>query len=141
MRWKWIVSLIGLFCAACQPQAPAEGPVVLVSTGTFDVPTATPDCLHAAGVTLDVQRLGDSKVTLQISGLQPEEVPYIIYSTFSGGASRMIGSGYSVTSADANGKFATEQGGLIPPEGQTSAIWEIRLIHSRGVECATITLP
>jgi hypothetical protein len=141
MRIRWIVPAIVLFCTACQTQAATAVPVVEVSTAMFEVPTATPDCQHAEGVTMDIKRRSDSKVTLQISGLQPGEVPYIIYSTSSGGASRMIGSGYSVTGADASGKFTHDQGGLLPLEGQTSATWDIRLIHSRGVECATITLP
>ena len=141
MRMPWIALAIALLCTACQTQASTEVIVVEVSTGTFEVPTATPDCQPAAGVTVDIQRASDSKLILRISGLQPGEVPYIIYSTSSGGASRMIGSGYSVTGADANGEFITDQRGLLPLEGQTSAIWDIRLIHSRGVECATITLP
>jgi len=142
MRVQWIIPVIVLFCSACQTPADAtEVIVVEESTGTFIEPTSTPDCQHAEGVTIDIQRRSDSKVILQISGLQPGEVPYITYSTSSGGASRMIGSGYAVTGADASGKFTHDHGGLLPLEGQTSATWDIRLIHSRGVECATITLP
>ena len=141
MRMQRIVLAMTLLCTTCQAQVTPEVTVVEVSTGTFEVPTATPDCQPTAGVMVDIQRASDSKLILQISGLQPGEVPYIIYSTSSGGASRMIASGYAVTGADANGKFITDQGGLLPLEGQTSAVWDIRLIHSRGVECATITLP
>jgi hypothetical protein len=142
VKMQWIVAIITLFCTACHQQAAAtEIPVVEVSTGTFEVPTATPDCQPANGVTMDIQRLSDSKLTLRISGLQPGEIPYIIYSTASARASRMITSGYAVTGASADGKFTIDQAGLIPPEGETSATWDIRLIHSRGVECATITMP
>ena len=142
MRMLWLLPVIALYGAACQPQARTEMPVVVVSTGTFVVPTATADCQHAQGVTLDVQRVSDSKVTLHISGLQPGEIPYIIYSTsLSGVGDKMFTSGNFVNGADARGEFSTEQEGLMPLEGQTSAIWDIRLIHSRGIECATITLP
>jgi hypothetical protein len=142
MKMRWIVTVIALFCTACQTQAAAtEIPVVEVSTGMYEIPTATPDCQHADGVTLDIQRVSHKGVILHISGLQPGEVPYIIYSTSSADASTMMTSGYAVTGADANGEFTTDSPGLIPLKGQTSAIWDIRLIHSRGVECATITLP
>lgn len=142
MRVALVLPMIAFCCTACQPQAPTEMPVVVVSTGTFVVPTATPDCQHAEGVALEVQRLSDTKVTLHISGLQPGEIPYIIYSTSTIDAgSKMIASSVFVTGADAQGEFRTDQGGLSPLPGQSSAIWDIRLIHSRGIECATITLP
>ena len=143
MRTAWILPMIALCCAACQPsQTPTEMPVVVESTGTFVVPTATPDCQHAEGVILDVQRLSDSKVSLHISGLQAREIPYILYSTsLAGAGAKMIASGVFTNGADAQGEFRTDQAGLNPLQGQTSAIWDIRLIHSRGVECTTITLP
>lgn len=142
MKVVWILSMIAFFCTACQSQAPTQMPVVVVSTGTFVVPTATPDCQHAEGVTLEVQRVSESKVSLHITGLQPGEIPYIIYSTSSTGAgSKMITAGVFVNGADAQGEFRTDQSGLSPLPDQTSAIWDIRLIHSRGIECTTITLP
>ena len=142
MRVAWILPMIAFCCTACQPQAPTEMPVVVVSTGTFIVPTATPDCQHAEGVTLEVQRLSESKVSLHITGLQPGEIPYIIYSTsLTAAGAKMIASGVFVNGADARGEFRTDQAGLSPLPDQTSAIWDIRLIHSRGVECASITLP
>jgi len=107
----------------------------------FVEPTATPDCLHTDGVTLDVRRISDSGVELRARGLQPGEIPYITYSTFSSARSMSGTSGIFVKGADANGEFVFELKGLLPLEGQTSAAWDIRFIHARGVECATITLP
>jgi hypothetical protein len=53
----------------------------------------------------------------------------------------MIASSVFVNGADAQGEFRTDQSGLSPLPDQTSASWDIRLIHSRGIECTTITLP
>jgi len=42
---------------------------------------------------------------------------------------------------DQHGNFSIDLPGLIRLEGETNATWDIRFIHARGVECATITLP
>ncbi len=104
-------------------------------------PTSTPDCLHADGVTLNVRRISDSSVELQVSGLEPGEMPFITYSTSDSGSSVRGEAGNFAQGANAKGEFIYKLGGLNPLTGQTSATWDIRLIHSRGVECATITLP
>lgn len=140
-RRPWIVLAVSLFISACISQASVtETTVVVESTGTFVISTATPDCLHAEGVTLEIRRISDTKVTLLISGLQPGEAPYITYYASQGGSSRGGASGFSVKGADAQGKFSADLG-LLPPDGYASAIWDIRVIHSRGLECATVTLP
>jgi hypothetical protein len=114
---------------------------VKVTEAPFVEQTATPDCLHADGVTVDVRRISDSGVELHARGLQPGEIPFITYSTFSGARSMSGTSGSFIKGADANGEFVFEQNGLFPIAGQTSATWDIRFIHARGVECATIALP
>jgi hypothetical protein len=40
-----------------------------------------------------------------------------------------------------DGEFFFELENLEPQVGQTDSTWDIRLVHQRGVECATITLP
>ncbi len=138
-----VILLIALLSTACIPQVTQTVvPVVTASTEAPKIPTATLECQHAESVVLDVRRLSDSKVTLSISGLQPEEVPFITYSTFQNGAASKRGEiSKFVKGANTKGEFTTEIGGLLPLPGQTTATWDIRIIHSHGVECATITLP
>ena len=51
-----IILTIAMFCTACMPQGTAP-PVPIVEEEVlvepFVEPTATPDCLHAAGVTCE----------------------------------------------------------------------------------------
>ncbi len=105
-------------------------------------PSPTPDCLPAAGVKLNVTPLSGSKAMLHASGLQPGEVPSIFYSTVGDGASSARHEAWGFAKgADQHGEFSFELDGLEPPQGQTQATWDIRLVHRRGVACAELTLP
>jgi len=124
---------------AAQPtDVPAIAPTILPPT----TPTATPDCQPAAGVTVTVQRLTDTTALLHATGLQPGEIPSVFYSTSNGAgkSSRTEAWGFA-NGADAHGEFSFELHNLQPPEGQTTAAWDIRLVHRRGVACAQITVP
>ncbi len=140
---RWIVLVVALIGAACAAQIEtSQTPIVEVTIEEIFVePTATPECQHADRVTLEVRRISDTKVELQVSGLQPGEIPYVTFYTSSPYQSLGITSGNFAEGADALGKFTFEQGGLMPPQRESSATWDIRFIHARGVECATITLP
>jgi hypothetical protein len=85
--------------------------------------------------------MSNTKVSLRVSGLQSGEIPYVTFYTSSRHNSLGFTSGNFAEGADTQGNFFFEQGGLFPPEGETSATWDIRFIHARGVECATVTLP
>ena len=138
----WFVLICALLVTACLPQNTATpSPIVEMTVEAFVEPTAAPDCIHAEGVTLDVRRISDTGVELHASGLQPGEIPYITHSTFSRTRSMSGAAGSFVEGADGQGEFVYELKGLIPLEGETSATWDIRFIHARGVECAIIILP
>ena len=143
---RWIVLVLAGFSIACLMQTTATAiPSPEVEVGIeepFIEPTATPMCQHSSKVTLNVRRINDSSVELRVNGLQPGEVPYVIHSTSLSGVGGTIGeSGTFVEGADENGEFLFMLTGLRPLKGQSSATWDIRFIHIRGVECATITLP
>lgn len=136
----WIVLVVAAFAIACAPPVPVviEEPM----TEPFVEPTPTPDCLHAEGVTMEVRRIRDTTVALDVSGLQPGEKPTVIYSTSIANKSSAMTEMYGFAEgADENGEFSIDLPGLVPLEGQTRATWDIRFIHARGVECATVTLP
>jgi len=139
---SWFILIFACFIIGCLPQnTTTPMPVVEVAVEPFVEPTSTPDCLHADGVILDLRRISDSGVELQVSGLKPGEIPYITHSTFNRTGSKSGASGSFVEGADTNGEFVFELKGLLPLEGETSVTWDIRFIHARGVECATVTLP
>ncbi len=140
-----ILLLIALMSTACTSQViqtvTPVVPVVTASTEAPKIPTATHECQHAESVVLDVRRLSDSKVILSISGLQPGESPFITYSTAQNGMGKRGEMSHFAIGADTQGNFTTDIVGLQPLAGQTTATWDIRIIHSHGVECTTITLP
>ena len=142
MRY-WFFSFLVLFITACS----TPGNVIVTPfveeaiEEQFVEPTATPVCQHASGVLLEVHRISESTARLRASGLQPGENPSVIYGTHDNKGSSM-GEMYGFAEGvDDNGEFTLDIPGLVPPEGNISAAWDIRFIHSRGVECATITLP
>jgi len=73
--------------------------------------------------------------------IEPFVEPTATPNTFARYQNLEFTSGEFAEGADPKGNFSFEQGGLFPPKGETSATWDIRFIHSRGVECATIILP
>lgn len=139
----WNILALAMFISGCLAQPPATSILVteVPMEEPFVEPTATPDCQPANGVTLEVRRIRATTVELHASGLQPGEKPSVIYSTSSDRASTWGEMYDSAEGADQRGEFSMDLPGLIPLEGQSSSTWDIRFIHSRGVECATITLP
>lgn len=140
---RWTILSFAIFTVACLiPFTVTEAPVVEEAIEeTFITPSATPNCHHASDVTMQVLRLSSWTVKLQVSGLRPGEKPSVIYNTRSNTGSSM-GEMYDFAEgADEYGNISIDLPGLIPLEGETSATWDIRFIHARGVECATITLP
>ncbi len=138
------VLILMAFCAGCQisrlyaPSTPAVTFQVLPPV----TPSPTPDCQPASGVALEVTRISTTKAALKVGGLQPGEIPFVFYSTETiGVGSRRIEAWGFAKGADQNGNFSMELSGLTPLDGQSSATWDIRLVHSRGVACAQLTLP
>ena len=149
MRWyagmkRALVLILVAFCTACQtqtssPVAPPSPEVTILPPVT---PSATPDCQAAVGVTVQVLAVTNHSVGLQVSGLQPGEIPFIFYSTAIRGVGARRGEAWAFArGADEHGDFSTELTGLQPLDGQSKATWDIRVVHRRGVACAEVTLP
>lgn len=142
-QWMLLADLI--LCSACQLSATPDSTPSVVEvplTEPFVEPTATPVCQPANGVNLDIVRLRDTTIRLNVTGRQPGKKPSLIYSTSIAGEASTMGEMYNFAEgADEQGAFSVGLPGLRPLEGQTNATWDIRFIQSRGVECAMITLP
>lgn len=131
-----------LWLSACSiPPAIDQTDMVTPRVEPPTITTATPDCQPAAGVMLQVWRGGGTKVMLHATGLQPGENPFVFYSTATGAGS-MRGEAWNFAKgADEHGEFTIDLPGLQPVQGQSKVTWDIRLVHQRGVACASITLP
>jgi hypothetical protein len=144
---RWIILIVAMFSIACLAQA-VEAPVLVTEVPVeepFVEPTGTPDCQPGPGVTLEVRRIDPNSVWVHASGLQPGEIPRIIYSASAQGEGMYGEEGDFRVGADEQGEFSIDLSGLelgrMSLEGPYTAAWDIRLIHARGVACASITLP
>jgi hypothetical protein len=146
-----LVLFATVLCAACQapvtlttaPASTATPAVVIVTAIVAPfAPTSTPDCLAATGVVLAVIRGNQNRYELQASGLKPGEIPVVFYSAQNspGDMTRMEDWGF-VQGADPEGKFSDELAQLRVLDGERSTTWDVRLVHARGVACATVVVP
>lgn len=146
MKW-WLVLVIAFGSVACQVRMiPVPTPVIEEAVEEpYVEPTATPDCQPSPEVMLEVQKIDARSVRLHASGLQPGEVPRIIYGASAQGEGLYADEGEFRVGADDQGDFTHTLSGLelgrTALDGPYTATWDIRFIHSRGVACATITLP
>lgn len=90
------------------------------------------------GMALTVTPLTDTKVSLELTGLSPGESLYIIYRWDGIDGSTQI-EDYDLPPVGENGRYTQTQN-LQSPEAE-SRIWQIKVIHRRGVACTEITLP
>jgi hypothetical protein len=145
MKRALVLILVAL-CAACRtqtslPVVPAS-PAVTVQVLAPVTSSATPDCQPVPGVTVQVLPVNNTSVGLQVSGLQPGEIPSIFYSTAISGVGARRGEAWAFArGADERGDFSMELTGLQPLDGQSKATWDIGVVHRRGVACAEVTLP
>lgn len=135
---------LAALCAACQVPTTQANPPVLVEV-TIEapvIPSATPACQPASGVTVEILPYSFNGVGIHITGLRPGESPTILWFTSTVGVGSKGGTaGPFAQGADSNGEFTTSINSLDPLPGQTHANWDIRVVHRRGVACASITLP
>ena len=144
MKWTFLLILAWL-CTSCaiqnsQPSTPqVEGIAAVESTEDPTIPI--PDCAPASGAAFRLQKLSDNRAELIATGLQPGETPRIFINSTYNGKNAGPGSIFDANMVLENGEFYYELSRLDPPKEKVSMTWEIRLQHSRGVECASIVLP
>jgi hypothetical protein len=143
----WFTLLAGLASMACLART-AETLVAVTEVAIeepFIEPTETPDCLPSPDVIFEVRQIDPTSVWIHASGLQPGEIPHVIYSASARGEGVYGEAGQFRDGADEQGEFSMELGGLelgrMSIEGPYTATWDIRLIHARGVACGEISLP
>ena len=103
--------------------------------------TPTPDCL-AGGVTLTLTKTDGRDVILVARGLEPGEKPLSIFggTTYKNGSRRFDEYDIQI-GADESGIYTERLTGLEAAPDGSSVVWDVRLRHSHGVVCATITMP
>jgi hypothetical protein len=139
-----LILIIAMLCTSCLAQmtTPTEPPLEEMPIESTEIPEEiiTPDCQPASGVTFRLQKISENMVELIATGLQPGETPRVFFNSAINGndGSGGIRDGNII---DDTGEFYLELDRLDPPDGQAAATWDIRLAHTRGVECTMITLP
>jgi hypothetical protein len=123
-------------CVACQAQSSLTPVVVTPEEAPFVEPTSTPDCQPVPGVSVKVE-----DQVLEMSGLQPGEKPTVFYSTENRIGAQRIELYNFAEGANSEGIFTYELGMLRVLEGDTTTVWDLRVVHSKGVACAQITVP
>jgi hypothetical protein len=79
-------------------------------------------------------------VEVTVEGLQPGDVPTLIYTRLHNQDTAVITYGPAQSSVDENGRF-TMQDDLYPPSPDQTTEWQLQFVHARGVACLQFTLP
>lgn len=89
------------------------------------------------GVGMTVNTLSTRSVQVIVRGLKPgEEVSFEFAAQASGKSIRV-----SPAPAQEDGTVSETQGSLYAPQGSTTNVWTIKVIHPRGVGCEEVTFP
>jgi len=123
-------------CVACQAQLSPTPMVVTLEVAPFVESTSTPDCQPVPGVSVEVE-----DQVLEMSGLQPGEKPTVFYSAENRKGAQRVELYDFAEGANSEGVFSYELGMLSVLDGDTTTVWDLRVVHSRGVACAQITVP
>lgn len=147
--------IVCLISTACQPlSANINEQTIITPTPSVQIatqitephlsPTATPMCTALPeGVTLSVTPDSSASIPrmhVEMSGLQPGEHLTLVFYTDVAGQNSIRIEEFPAQPIGEDGRFERwEQ--LTPPEGATSAHWQIQIIHAHGVACTDLTLP
>ena len=113
---------------------------VQVSTAPYLTETPIPACVSLPNVKLDVMLLPDNAVQIKVTGLQPNELVYMVFSSESQGKVKRIECCAAET-AIGDGSYNQVQ----VLRGQSIDVefkhWQVHAVHSRGSTCAEFVLP
>lgn len=132
----------GNYAPAVTATTPEPSPPVIVTKEIIAAyPTATPvGCAPSPDVSVSISPTNHSEIEIQVIGLQPNEQIKFEFESSHANLSSILTEEPLVT-ADETGRFRWHEEGLHSTEGSTSTQWLVRVIHQRGVNCATIVLP
>lgn len=128
-----------VICAACQTRS-IPTPAVTVQEVPFTQPSPTPACQAVSGVSITIVTSIEGR-KLQVKGLIPSERPTVFYSAQNNLGAERIEAFDLAEGADSKGNFTYGLTDLTVLKGDTSTTWDVRVVHSRGVACAQVTVP
>jgi hypothetical protein len=133
-------SLFGCQPLDTAPISTAPDVEVQILTPSLLTETPIPACISLPGVQLNVDISSENSVHLKITGLEPNEAVYMIFSSQFEQDEKTIGC--------CEGEFADENGnyqhsvGLRGDEIDSEfKDWQLRVVHSRGSTCTEFSLP
>ena len=116
--------------------------VVEVSTETY-LPTDTPvpDCVALPDVHLEVKVLSENSTQIKVTGLQPKEAIYTIFSSEAEDKSQTRIECCPGETADQDGIYESSM--VLRAKNKPTGFknWKVQVIHSRGAACAEFVLP
>ncbi len=115
-------------------------PVTLVVETPPPSPTPAQCTELPRDMEFSVKKAGNTAVSIRLSGLHADEKPIVILETGSEGHFRRIEELATSPIGD-SGVFETVVEGVRPLEDAERSIWKVKVIHARGVACATIAVP
>lgn len=134
-------SLLALFILyGCQPPVGISTPVEI----TFEpdlTETPVPDCVSLPDVKLKVILLSENSVQVRITGLQPNEPVYTIFSSQAEDGKRKSTECCPGETASAEGIYEYSIGLRGPEIDREFTDWRVQVIHSRGAACSAFILP
>jgi hypothetical protein len=89
---------------------------------------------------MSISPVNHSEIEINVIGLQPDERVKFEFESSHANLSSILTEEPLVT-ADETGRFRWYENGLHSTEGSASTQWLVRVIHQRGVNCATVVLP
>jgi hypothetical protein len=146
-----VSSLVLLLCACLAPSATIEPstsgsgtPPVAVVNEEFPSPdpSPTPACTALpTGMTVSVTPVSSRSALTEMTGLQPGEIPVLIFEISSSGmgGSRLEERPIEAAGAEGNYSHVTQE--LYPLDDSSDNHWQVQVIHQMGVACSEVTLP
>jgi hypothetical protein len=132
---------IALSLLACNQPATfaSTPPIVKVTELAPEVSTTPIVCTdNPSGLTLDVKTGGFHQVRVAGQGFKPGESLLFVF-TAQSAAHRVRQEARPIQGVNADGTFSWDET-LTPPSGSqgSAVIWNIAVVHSRGVACTTV---
>ncbi len=147
--WHLLAISVSLALGGCL-SSPSTAPRSVVSptievTKQIEAREATPTevvCTTSPNeVTLTVSPVGRTSARVELRGLRSGEKLTIHFFAQSDKQHPRQVTVYPSEGADQNGVFIVQEDSLRPSPDVATNLWTVKVVHSRGVACAEVTLP
>lgn len=111
-----------------------------ISNEPFMTSTPFPACGTSPNVNLKVSPVSETNARVEVTGLQPTEPVYVLFTSEVDGTIREVGC-CEAQAADAHGAFALELNLRSKTLEAEFTHWQVRVFHSGQAVCSELDLP